>query len=111
MTGRIVAVCAAVLAFLLTGQESFAQAVTDAAGAAKILERTDLVLIPANASFRWSLKVERAGEPTKEDRFLGFKKGDLKYLFYTYYPIPPSASVTSASTRRSGCTSPSPTIP
>jgi hypothetical protein len=54
--------------------------------ALEILKKADGVLIPKNASFRWSLKVEREGEPTKEDRFLGFKKGDLKYLFYTYYP-------------------------
>jgi hypothetical protein len=55
-------------------------------GAGDILTRADAALVPKNASFRWSLKVEREGEPTKENRFLAFKKGDLKYLFYTYYP-------------------------
>jgi len=54
--------------------------------AAEILKKADAVLVPKNGSFRWALKVEREGEPVKEDRFLGFKKGDLKYLFYTYYP-------------------------
>lgn len=57
-----------------------------ALSAPEILKRADLALVPKNAEFRWSLKVEREGEPAKEDRFLGFKKGDLKYLFYTYYP-------------------------
>jgi hypothetical protein len=57
------------------------------AGAAlEILKKADAALVPKNAIFRWSLKVEREGEPTKEDRFLAYKKGDLKYLFYAYYP-------------------------
>jgi len=73
------------LLVLLVGGAS-AQATASSGQALEILRRADLVLIPANASFRWSLKVEREGEPTKEDRFLGFKKGDLKYLFFTYYP-------------------------
>jgi len=56
------------------------------ATASAILSKADLALIPRNCSFRWSLKVEREGEPTQDNRFLGFKKGDLKYLFYDYYP-------------------------
>ena len=59
---------------------------TGALGATEILEKADAVLIPRNASFRWALKVEREGEPVQDNRFLGFKKGDLKYLFYDYYP-------------------------
>lgn len=51
-----------------------------------VLKKADAVLIPANARFNWSLRVERAGEPAKENRYLAYKKGDLRYLFYTYYP-------------------------
>jgi hypothetical protein len=93
---RPAATLAAALAALLSlaGGTAMAQAAGAAAGAApdegpsaaEILKKADLALVPRNASFRWSLKVEREGEPVKEDRFLGFKKGDLKYLFYTYYP-------------------------
>jgi hypothetical protein len=54
--------------------------------ATEILKKADAALIPKNASFRWELKVEREGEPLQDNRFLGFKKGDLKYLFYDYYP-------------------------
>jgi hypothetical protein len=54
--------------------------------AVEILKKADLALVPKNAAFRWSLRVEREGESPKENRFLGFKKGDLKYLFYTYFP-------------------------
>lgn len=54
--------------------------------AASILKKADAVLIPANASFNWSLTVERKGEAPKVNRYLAYKKGDLKYLFYTYYP-------------------------
>jgi outer membrane lipoprotein-sorting protein len=42
--------------------------------------------VPKNAEFKWSLVVKRKGEPDKENRFVSFKKGDLKYLFYTYFP-------------------------
>jgi hypothetical protein len=51
-----------------------------------VLKKADFALVPKNAEFRWALRVERQGEPTKENRYLGFKKGDLKYLFYGYYP-------------------------
>jgi len=56
------------------------------ADAGAILRKADSVLIPANASFNFSLVVERKGGETKENRFLARKKGDLKYLFYTYRP-------------------------
>lgn len=67
------------------GGSAAAQA-AGALGAADILTKADGALIPKNASFRWALKVEREGEPVQDNRFLGFKKGDLKYLFYDYYP-------------------------
>jgi hypothetical protein len=51
-----------------------------------VLKKADFALVPKNAEFRWALRVEREGEPPKENRYLGFKKGDLKYLFYGYYP-------------------------
>jgi hypothetical protein len=54
--------------------------------ATEVLKKADAVLIPKNASFRWTLKDERKDEPVQENRFLGYKKGDLKYLFYDYYP-------------------------
>jgi hypothetical protein len=57
-----------------------------AAEALDLLQKADFALVPKNAEFRWALRVEREGEPVKENRFLGFKKGDLKYLFYDYYP-------------------------
>jgi outer membrane lipoprotein-sorting protein len=54
--------------------------------ATEILKKADTALVPKNAEFRWSLTVRKKGEPDKENRFLSFKKGDLRYLFYTYYP-------------------------
>jgi outer membrane lipoprotein-sorting protein len=54
--------------------------------ATEILKTADAALVPKNAEFRWSLTVKKKGENDKENRFLSFKKGDLKYLFYTYYP-------------------------
>jgi hypothetical protein len=81
------AVIALFLAF--SAPEAAAQAIDrDANGldAQAILKMADSVLIPANAKFNWSLTVERSGEPTKENRYIALKKGDLKYLFYTYYP-------------------------
>lgn len=51
-----------------------------------ILKKADAALIPVNASFNFNIVVERKGEPAKENRFMAFKKGDLKYLFYGYYP-------------------------
>jgi len=64
-----------------------AQAATQAdRSASAILEKADRIFIPRNATFRWELKVEREGEPLQDNRFLGYKKGDLKYLFYDYYP-------------------------
>jgi outer membrane lipoprotein-sorting protein len=89
---KIDRVPALVLVFLLaSGAAASAQAAQaagapQAEGALDVLKKADAALIPKNASFRWSLKVEREGEPVQENRFLGFKKGDLKYLFYDYYP-------------------------
>lgn len=74
------------IAAVLLALSSAAAQGAAAPSAGEVLKKADGVLVPKNASFRWSLKVEREGEPVKEDRFLGFKKGDLKYLFYTYYP-------------------------
>jgi outer membrane lipoprotein-sorting protein len=76
---------ALVLGLSLAGA-SMAGAQASAPAAADILKKADAVLVPKNGSFRWSLKVLREGEPDKENRYLGFKKGDLKYLFYGYYP-------------------------
>jgi outer membrane lipoprotein-sorting protein len=79
-------IVAAALALGLALQATGALAEAAAPSAVNILMKADAVIIPANASFRWSLEVEREGEPLQENRFLGFKKGDLKYLFYNYYP-------------------------
>jgi hypothetical protein len=77
---------AAALGLFLAAFSASPLAAQGSAEAVDVLKRADLALVPKNATFRWSLKVERDGEPTKENRFLGFKKGDLKYLFYDYYP-------------------------
>jgi outer membrane lipoprotein-sorting protein len=82
------------LAFFSTGAVARAQSAQAAQaasaasplGALDILKKADAAFIPKNASFRWALMVEREGEPVQENRFLGFKKGDLKYLFYDYCP-------------------------
>lgn len=58
----------------------------DGAEALAILKKADLALIPANAEFRFSLRYSRPGEEDSLDSFLSFKKGDLKYLFFTYAP-------------------------
>jgi outer membrane lipoprotein-sorting protein len=80
----VIAVATA-LALASAGLGASAQPV-GAPSAADVLAKADLALIPRDASFRWELKVEREGEPLQDNRFLGFKKGDLKYLFYDYYP-------------------------
>jgi outer membrane lipoprotein-sorting protein len=54
--------------------------------ATDILAKADLALVPNNAEFKWSLLVQRKGDPDKENKFIAFKKGDLRYLFYTYSP-------------------------
>ena len=81
----IAAIGGAVPARAAPAQAAPAQA-DGALSAIDILMKADGALIPENATFRWSLKVEREGEPVQENRFLGYKKGDLKYLFYNYYP-------------------------
>jgi hypothetical protein len=90
MTRGKKSIASSLLAFglALTGITVSAQAspAAETLGPTEVLTRADSVLIPKNASFRWSLKVEREGEPVQDNRFLGFKKGDLKYLFYDYYP-------------------------
>jgi hypothetical protein len=65
---------------------SAAAADAQSSEALDVLKKADFALVPKNAEFRWALRVEREGEPVKENRYLGFKKGDLKYLFYGYYP-------------------------
>ena len=82
---------------------------TGALGATEILEKADAVLIPRNASFRWALKVEREGEPVQDNRFLGLRRETSNTSSTTITRIPPMVSATCASTRRSGCTCPSPT--
>jgi outer membrane lipoprotein-sorting protein len=77
---------AALAAAMLLAPSAAPPAAQGSEEAVEALKKADLALVPKNASFRWSLKIEREGEPTKENRFLGFKKGDLKYLFYDYYP-------------------------
>jgi outer membrane lipoprotein-sorting protein len=74
------AAVAAIICGILAGAGAFAL------DAAEILAKADSALVPKNAEFKWSLLLQRKGEPDKENRFVSFKKGDLKYLFYTYSP-------------------------
>jgi hypothetical protein len=81
MRKRLFAALALATALILS-----ASAAPQPSEALDALSKADFALVPKNAEFRWALRVEREGEPTKENRYLGFKKGDLKYLFYGYYP-------------------------
>lgn len=51
-----------------------------------ILNKADAALIPTNAKFRWSLSIKKGNSAERSTFFLGFKKGALKYMFYTYAP-------------------------
>jgi|GEM_PF-1291276 len=82
----LVPILAAALALSAAIPAPAQSAEAQSAEALDVLKKADIALVPRNADFRWALRVEREGEPVKENRFLGFKKGDLKYLFYTYYP-------------------------
>jgi hypothetical protein len=83
----IIATILAAFALCLCAPLAAAESKSGGSGeASALLVKADSVLIPKNAEFRWSLKDEREGEPIQENRFLGFKKGDLKYLFFDYYP-------------------------
>jgi len=56
------------------------------ARAMDILKKADAVILPANAEFTWSMTVRKAGEDDRLDRFVCWKKGDLKYLFFHVWP-------------------------
>jgi outer membrane lipoprotein-sorting protein len=54
--------------------------------ALEILKKADAVLLPSNAEFNWSMTVRKSGEDDRLERFVCWKKGDLKYLFYRVWP-------------------------
>lgn len=56
------------------------------ARAMDLLKKADSVILPANAQFKWSMTVKKAGEDDRIDRFVCWKKGDIKYLFFHVWP-------------------------
>ena len=73
----------AIIALLAIAASAWADA-----RAMDILKKADVVMLPANAEFKWSMTVKKSGEDDRIDRFLCWKKGDLKYLFFHVWPEP-----------------------
>lgn len=51
-----------------------------------ILEKADKTLFPTNAEFKWTMTVYNSNDRDRTSKFLCWKKGDEKYLFYTISP-------------------------
>lgn len=52
----------------------------------QILSKADETLFPQNAEFKWTMTVSNKGERDRTSKFLCWKRGDEKYLFYTISP-------------------------
>jgi hypothetical protein len=70
-----------VFAMLLVSSTGFTQS-----NPSEILKISDSTIFPTNAMFDWELNIKRNGEEDQNSEFLCWKKGDLRYFFFTVAP-------------------------